>query len=330
MNKLLLVLTGILALGSTIYLLQGQSSNLRLNFQDEITIQWKLFKSRYNKRYSDPITESYRLQIFATNYLSVLSDATGTLGVTQFFDMSQEEFAATYLTLRVGRNVNTTTSDQSTPQGQYDINWVTKGKVSAVKDQGQCGSCWAFSTTGSVESALIIAGFATQSIDLSEQQLVDCSETNYGCGGGWMDNAFEYIETSPLTTNSNYPYVAVDQVCNQTEILGTLYSLRNYTDIQSGNTVQLKQYLQQQPISIAVDASYWYLYNQGIFSNCQQNLNHGVLLVGYNSTERSWLVKNSWGTSWGENGYIRLKDGNTCGLANAASYPTVVPPITSY
>ncbi|KAL4464683.1 hypothetical protein ABPG74_011244 [Tetrahymena malaccensis] len=328
MNKLLLVLTGVLALGSTIYLLQNQSSNLRQ--QDEFTIQWKMFKSRYNKRYADPITESYRQQVFASNYLRVLSDVTGTFGVTQFFDLTQEEFAAIYLTLRVPRNINATESYQSTPKGQYDVNWVTRGKVSGVKDQGQCGSCWAFSTTGSVESALIIAGYATQKIDLSEQQLVDCSTTNYGCGGGWMDNAFEYIETSPLTTNLNYPYVAVDQACNQTEILGTLYSLSNYTDVQSGNTVQLKQFLQQQPLSIAVDASNWSYYTGGVFSSCQQNLNHGVLLVGYNSTEGSWLVKNSWGTNWGENGYIRLKDGNTCGLANAASYPTVVPPINSY
>ncbi|EWS74453.1 papain family cysteine protease (macronuclear) [Tetrahymena thermophila SB210] len=330
MNKLLLVLTGVLALGSTLYLLSNQSSNLRLNIENDITIQWKLFKSRFNKRYADPITESYRLQVFASNYLRVLSDVTGTFGVTQFFDLTEEEFAATYLTLRVQRNVNATVSSPSTPKGQYDVNWVTRGKVSAVKDQGQCGSCWAFSTTGSVESALIIAGYANQTIDLSEQQLVDCSATNYGCGGGWMDNAFEYIEESPLTTNSNYPYVAVDQACNSTEIYGVLYSLSNYTDVESGNTVQLKQYLQQQPLSIAVDASYWYLYNSGIFSNCGQNLNHGVLLVGFNSTEGSWLVKNSWGTSWGEQGYIRLADGNTCGLANAASYPTVVPPITSY
>jgi len=134
-----------------------------------------------------------------------------------------------------------------------------------------------------------------------------------------MDYAFKYVETAHITTEGNYPYHAVDQTCSKTSIKSPLYGVTSYTDV--GKTVAaLQTAIQSRPIAIAVDASNWSYYTSGVFSNCGTSLNHGVLLVGI--VNGNWLVKNSWGTSWGVSGYITLKAGNTCGLANNASYPT--------
>lgn len=170
---------------------------------------------------------------------------------------------------------------------------------------------------------MVIAGKATRAIDLSEQQLVDCSGSykNNGCNGGLMDNAFKYIKASQITTEKNYPYVAKDEACIKADLVAPFYSLSGYTDV-AASVSALQAAIQKQPIAIAVDATNWSYYNGGVFSNCGTKLNHGVLLVGI--VKGNWLVKNSWGTSWGNNGYITLKAGNTCGLANAASYPTGV------
>lgn len=132
-----------------------------------------------------------------------------------------------------------------------------------------------------------------------------------------MDDAFKYVEANGITTESAYPYTAVDGTCS---VSGGAFKIRGYTDVAFGDVTQLAADVVQQPISIAVDAANWQLYTGGIFSHCGKQLDHGVLLVGY--TSDAWIVKNSWGTSWGESGYIRLARGNTCGLANSASYPT--------
>lgn len=135
-----------------------------------------------------------------------------------------------------------------------------------------------------------------------------------------MDRAFTYIKNHKLATNAAYPYDAKKGSCHK-NIPGELYSLNGFTDVKAGDVNALKAALASRPVSIAVDATNWSLYTGGVFSNCGTQLNHGVLLVAYENNV--WTVKNSWGTSWGEQGYIRLADGNTCGLANVASYPTV-------
>jgi len=202
------------------------------------------------------------------------------------------------------------------PDVQNDIDWTTKGAVSAIKNQGQCGSCWAFSTTGAIESAYLLQG---NSVNLSEQQLVDCSGSygNHGCGGGWMDSAFAYVKDHGLKTEDEYPYKAVNQQCDASS--GGQYKISGFIDTPGCDN--LLNTLSQRPVSVAVDASTWSLYRGGVLSTCGTSINHGVLVVG--ATSEYTKIKNSWGTSWGEAGYIRIAAGNTCNVCGYPSYPTL-------
>ena len=132
-----------------------------------------------------------------------------------------------------------------------------------------------------------------------------------------MDYAFTYVKSKGITTEKAYPYTAVDGSCS---VSGGAFKVGGYVDVKAGDVTQLAAAVAGRPVSIAVDANNWQLYSSGVFSDCSTSLDHGVLLVGY--TADAWIVKNSWGSSWGEKGYIRLARGNTCGLANSASYPT--------
>lgn len=229
-------------------------------------------------------------------------------------DLTRDEFKSMYLTLKVKKTVQLSASALN-DEG-VEIDWTTKGAVTPVKDQGQCGSCWSFSTTGAVEGALATAGKGL--VSLSEQYLVDCSKNgNNGCNGGLMDNAFEYIEKNGIPTEESYPYKAVDGSCKMTS---GPYHISTHTDILSCDDLLAK--VQKQPIAIAVDANNFQFYSKGVFSNCGTDLDHGVLLVGYSAAGKYWKVKNSWNTTWGEQGYIRLAAGNTCGLCNMASFPS--------
>jgi len=209
------------------------------------------------------------------------------------------------------------------------IDWSQKGAVTPIKNQGQCGSCWAFSTTGSLEG---IYAITTGTLDsFSEQQLVDCSDSfgNMGCDGGLMDQAFQYVEANGIELESTYPYKGVDGKC-QYKAASTIFKIDNYTDVTPKDNDALQAAVAGQPVSIAIDAENIMFYSSGIFDNknCGDSLDHGVLIVGYgtaNSTD-FWKVKNSWGASWGEEGYIRFirVSGQVeaiCGLNLEPSYP---------
>jgi len=284
--------------------------------------EFKKWQKNHHKSFSDPDNEVYRLNVFSENLKKIEShpiDSDYTLGQNQFMDLTKVEFKHYYLgLLDVERpaNNNIFVSHETAPA---NVDWRTKGAVSAVKDQGQCGSCWAFSTTGSLESVAAIKGSGLGSF--SEQQLVDCSSSygNMGCNGGLMDYAFQYVIAKGITTEAKYPYKAVDQTC---KTQGGTFKISKYTDVASGNCNSLKTAVAGQPVAIGVDAEEWQFYSGGVFNNCGSQLDHGVLAVGYQGTSY-WIVKNSWGGSWGEQGYIRLANGNTCGICNTASFPTI-------
>jgi C1A family cysteine protease len=250
------------------------------------------------------------------------------MGVNQFTDLTQQEFSDLYLGYIPRSNEYARSRNYHVaPAGQVladSLDWRTKGAVTPIKDQAQCGSCWAFSTTGSVEGANQIKSGQLQS--LSEQQLVDCagSAGNQGCNGGLMDDAFEYIiKNGGIGSEASYPYTGHDGKCKQVPSVATV---SKYTDVKKNDETGLMSAVNIEPVSVAVDAQSWSSYRKGVMSGfCGKQLDHGVLAIGYGTDggQDYWLVKNSWGTSWGEQGTIRLiREKNECGIAEAASYPT--------
>jgi C1A family cysteine protease len=258
-----------------------------------------------------------------------------TQGPNQFADLTAHEFKARY----TGGYVKPVNRSYPAAQRAFtkslranpaEVNWVTKGAVTAVKNQQQCGSCWAFSATGSMESSVFLATGTLP--ELSEQQLVDCVTADAGCNGGWMDDAFAYvIANHGITSETLYPYTALTGTC-KSPLPTSVASIATFTDVTKNNELALETAIVQQPISVAVEADQaaWQAYTGGIVTaNCGTALDHGVLAVGYGTsgTTDYYLVKNSWGTSWGEKGYIRLGRGATygasglCGIQMDPSFP---------
>lgn len=194
-----------------------------------------------------------------------------------------------------------------------DVDWTTKGAVGPIKNQGQCSVSMLFSITGSLEGLGKISTGTLKSF--SQQQLLDCSGGFTGCNGGLIDKVIKYIQKNPICTEQEYPYAARFQTCKNT----TSCTFR-VSSFQTAKTCQeLEAAIQKEPVSVGVDASNWSTYRSGVFSNCGKSINHMVLLVGV--LGGNWKVKNSWGASWGEQGFIRLAGGNTCGICNYGFYP---------
>jgi len=297
------------------------------------------FIVKYNKNYNH-IDRSIRFENFkafitrVNEYNAASSDAT--FGITKFADMSQEEFDTTILMrnpIVVPETKKTQTQGYRNPSNPDFIDWREKGAVTAVKDQEQCGSCWAFSATETIESAWILAGKATNtSVDLAPQQIVDCDTKDDGCNGGNTDTAYEYvIAAGGQESESDYPYTGADGTCSfdKSDVAATISSWSDATTDKDETTLE-NNLVQYGPISVCVDASKWSAYTGGVLTHFQcafiNILDHCVQLVGYNNTASSpfWIVRNSWNTDWGIDGYIYLTKGyDTCGIAKEATYVTI-------
>jgi cathepsin L len=300
--------------------------------------EFDMFKLKYSKSYSTPQEEEKRFQIFADKLKFVSewdAEARGfSVAINKFADLTNKEFVALYTGLNISKTYEAVVEKIDSPRVEGDIvNWVNKGAVTGVKNQGQCGSCWSFSTTGSVEGAHFLS--TGKLVSLSEQNLVDCStaEGNEGCNGGLMDDAFEYIiKNHGIDTEASYPYRATGPNKCEFKAADVGATISSYHDVQSGSESDLQSSVDKTPVSVAIDASHdsFQMYSSGVYYEpaCSSSqLDHGVLAVGYGTSGSSdyWLVKNSWGTDWGMAGYIQMSRNrnNNCGIATSASYPIV-------
>ena len=300
---------------------------------------FKDFKAKYNKVYA---TRQEGAQRFATFQASLVridelnaASTSAKFGVNEFADLSAEEFAAYRMKNAIVRDpslpVAPDASDAVIDALPASFDWRDQGAVTGVKNQGQCGSCWSFSATGNIEGQWFLAGHNLTG--LSEQNLVSCDHEcsiydgekscDSGCEGGLQVNAYEYvISNNGIDTESAYPYEGIDDSCQfNSGAVGATIS--NYTMVSTNETQMAAYLVQHGPLAIAADAAEWQFYIGGVFDfPCGKNLDHGILIVGYD-TEKDifgkeipfWWVKNSWGVSWGEEGYLKIKRGDCkCGL----------------
>jgi len=327
---------------------------LAIDIQEQ---QFRDFMTKYNKVYASTSEYETRFENFKNSLVRIKhlqkSSPSASFGFTKFSDLSKEEFERTYVSQVkydpkglaescLANGVEAAKMDTTAVPTQFD--WRTLGKVTPVKNQGECGSCWAFSTIGNIESQWAIKG--NNLTQFSEQLLVDCSHgccselnqtvCNSGCEGGWQWNAYIDIEAwGGVELETAYPYTGVTGTCQKQ---GTMLApIKNYTCLSAPNNAdetQMTAFLVAHgPLAVALNADYVEDYEGGIIDpwfpteECDPtSLDHAVLIVGYGAeasdfgTTPYWIVKNSWGSDWGENGYFRiLRGGNTCGIAEAVS-----------
>jgi hypothetical protein len=285
---------------------------------------------KYNRVYESPQEAFRRYGIFRDNLDRfdahlMQSDATYTIGVGPFTDLTFEEFAD-HMGLLPLDNSSFVQIETDVPAA--DIDWRDRNAVTHPKNQGSCGSCWAFSAIGAMEGAHAIK--TSSLVDLSEQQLVECSggEGNEGCNGGLMDNAFHWIiKNGGVALEADYPYTGKDTATCKTDAkIVANTAVDSITNVARGDENGLATAVGGRPVSVAVAANEnWQHYTGGVFNDpwCWlTQLNHGVLAIGIKGD--AWIIKNSWGATWGEQGFMLLKKGdNMCGVAEACSYPVL-------
>jgi len=311
---------------------------------DKHELAFKRFVAKYGRSYESKEKERAKFAVFKGRYMFIEAENMKVhpykLGVNEFADQSPDEFRTERLCLQmpaVGKPwqgaPHLGTDVYSGAVLPAEVDWVSRGAVTLPKNQQQCGSCWAFSTTGALEGAWQIA--TNKLVSLSEQQLVDCSMENHGCHGGMMDMAFDFLEHESVCTEDSYPYTAEDGTCHASTCTEGIPrgAVIGFQDVAEGDQQALMEAVAKQPVSVAIEADQnaFQLYSHGVLTKeCGNKLDHGVLLVGY-GTENGisyWKIKNSWGASWGENGFIRLERGGVskdgeCGIKLMPSYPVV-------
>ncbi|XP_041843099.1 cathepsin S, ortholog2, tandem duplicate 1 [Melanotaenia boesemani] len=312
-------------------------------FENKLDFHWELWKKTHGKKYHSEEEDVRRRDLWEKNLLLItvhnleasMGFHTYDLSMNFMGDLTEEEIMQSFTTLIPPTGIQRAPSAFAGASGADvpdTMDWREKGCVTKVKMQGACGSCWAFSAVGALEGQL--AKKTGQLIDLSPQNLVDCSTEygNHGCNGGFMHHAFEYvIKNQGIDSDESYPYTGVQQQCRY-DPKNRAANCSSYNFLQEGDESALKQGIATVgPISVAIDARRprFAFYRSGVYDDpsCSQVVNHGVLAVGYGTLNGQdyWLIKNSWGTSFGDQGYIRMarNKSNQCGIALYPCYPVM-------
>jgi cathepsin L len=313
---------------------------------------WERFKARHAKRYEGDdegrrrhIWEDRLRLIHEHNLEADLGEHTYRLGLNQFTDWTREEYRKFLTGFRRDRSWGTEDEEQQSGEESVtvgagsaselptEVNWVKNGWVTKVKNQGKCGSCYTFAATGALEAQLY--NKTKQLVTLSEQNLVDCSKSygNMGCNGGVTDYAFRYVKEQGIQPEDSYPYVGTDTDACKFDSTKSVTKASGWVNIPRGNELALQQAVATAgPVAVAIDADpiSFQLYRSGVYQNsaCSPTeITHAVLAVGYGveNGNEYWLIKNSWGERWGDDGYIKIARNmnNMCGITTQASYPKI-------
>ena len=313
-----------------------------VDIDSEVFKNFQRFIKKYNKKYNSMNEYLARFNAFRQNIFRLVESGPQSheIGITKFADMTQQEFAKTYLNLNFNAyaliNVNPVRA-KITNEAPDEFDWRDKGVVSAVKDQGSCGSCWAFATIANLEGLYAQKKGVIKTF--SEQFLVDCDTEDSGCNGGLMELAFEWIKNNGgFMYEEDYPYANKKQTCKQDESKFVDMKVTGWVKLGEGTDTfspvdeeEMKEFLYQTgPLAVALNATPLQLYTGGIVDYASwlcgtSGINHAVTLVGYGvGTKDYWIVKNSWGKSWGESGYFRIARGKeTCGINYYVTTATV-------
>lgn len=316
--------------------------------------QFENFMTRFGKKYKTNEEQNTRFAIFSTNldYINAQNakNLSYTLGITKFADLTSDEWRMQVLTPNLTRswgNVPKLGVHRARVTEVMDaVDWSEQGAVTDVKDQGQCGACWAFCSTGAIEGAVYVS--RGKLVSVSEQMLMDCGESDDKndapqCSGYNKDDAFSWVQNNGLCSEADYPYQCADgksEQCTSSQCNSECHKalepnfLSGYYDVDSDSERSLESAVAQQPVAVTIDADEtgaFQHYNGGILTvECGEEQDHCVTAVGYGSAngQKYWKLKNSWGADWGENGYARIlrgsrEQGGECGIRKNPSYPTV-------
>ncbi|WMV57063.1 hypothetical protein MTR67_050448 [Solanum verrucosum] len=342
-SLLLMLIFSTLSSASDMSIISYDETHIHHRTDDEVSALYESWLIEHGKSYNALGEKDKRFQIFKDN-LNYIDEQNSVpnqsykLGLTKFADLTNEEYRSIYLGTKSSgdrRRLSKNKSDRYLPKVgdslPESVDWRDKGVLVGVKDQGSCGSCWAFSAVAAMESInAIVTG---NLISLSEQELVDCDKSyNEGCDGGLMDYAFEFvINNGGIDSEEDYPYKERNDVCDQYRKNAKVVKIDSYEDVPVNNEKALQKAVAHQPVSIALEAGGrdFQHYKSGIFTGkCGTAVDHGVVAAGY-GTENGmdyWIVRNSWGAKWGEKGYLRVQrniasSSGLCGLATEPSYP---------
>jgi hypothetical protein len=311
--KTAIILSLVVAAGLLFIAMNPQPTSTDQQFED--------FTAAYGRNYLSVNEANFRKGVFKANMINAAEldrlNPEAEFGMTIFSDRTESEMRQ-----RMGAFDPHDTSDdieihtqETAPSKSIDYRNI----LESVQDQGQCGSCWAFSATATFEARLALSG--KSSYKASEQEALDCSDKNYGCNGGWYEAVWKWSQAKNFCTLASYKYKHVKGSCKQSTCDGREHS-SSYKMVAKSESAMYDA-LKTGPISIAVDASTWSSYRGGVMTTCGHGMDHAVVLAGYNKEKDAWVIRNSWGSRWGEKGYVYVKQGkNVCNLTYKPAYPT--------